>query len=170
MKESPLSEISPRPRHSTQPHFLPFLALTPRHLVFFSNIQHSQLYSLCQLIVKWVLMDSDGCIMNMHAIEIQSCCCLEALYASLNVLLHILKHRDQGTLIFLFFLISCFMERQWCNSCGTEVETQRKREKRRAGILKWSRFTYHANFMLTIKHLQQHALKGQTVTSFFIWI
>lgn len=61
------------------------------------------------------------------------------------------------------------MERQWCNSCGTEVETQRKREKGRAGILKWSRFTYHANFILTIKHPQQHALKGQTVASSFFF-
>lgn len=65
-----------------------------------------------------------------------------------------------------FFLVSCFMKRQWCNSCGTEVETQRKGEKGIAGILKWSRFTYHANFILTIKHPQQHALKGQTVGSF----
>lgn len=96
MKESPLSEISPRPRHSTQPHFLPFLALSPRHSVFFFYPTFAALLTLpahCQ----WVLMDSDGCIMNMYAIEAQSCCCLEALYASLNVLLHILKHRDRGT-------------------------------------------------------------------------
>lgn len=58
------------------------------------------------------------------------------------------------------------MERQWCNSCGTEVENHKKGENGIAGILKWSRFTYHANFILTIKHPQTHALKGQTVVSF----
>lgn len=63
-------------------------------------IQHSQLYSTLPAHCQW---DSDGCIMNMYAIEIQLCCCLEALCASLNVQLHNLKHRDQGTLTFFFW-------------------------------------------------------------------
>lgn len=129
---------------------------------FFFNPTFTALHTLpahCQ----WDFMDSDGCIMNMYAIEIQLCCCLEALYASINVQLHNLKHRDQGTLNFFW------SHALWKDNGAIHVEQKWKLTKRRkwiAGILKWSRFTYHANFILTIKHPRKHALKGQTVGSF----
>lgn len=81
----------PRPRSQTLGLFF----------FFFNNPTLTALLTLpahCQ----WDFMDSDGCIMNMDAIEIQSCCCLEALCASLNVRLHDLQRRDQGTLTFFF--------------------------------------------------------------------
>lgn len=65
MKESPLSEISPRPRH-----FLPFLALTTRHSLFFF-IQHSAALLTLPAYCQWDFIDPDGCVMNMYAIEMQ---------------------------------------------------------------------------------------------------
>lgn len=127
---------------------------------FFFFIQHSRLYLLCQLIVGGTSWTQDGCIMNMHAIEIQPCCCLEALYASSNVRLHNFKRGDRGTCPMLYEKTMVqFMRNRSGNSA--------KGEKGIAGILKWSRFTYHANFILTIKHLRKHALKKADSRFFF---
>lgn len=99
-----------------------------RSFFFFNNPTLTALLTLpahCQ----WDFMESDGCIMNMDAIEIQSCCCLEALCASLNVRLHDLQRRDQGTLTFFSWFHAL-----WKDNGALHVEQKWKRtEKEKKG-------------------------------------
>lgn len=151
MNESPLSEISPHPRHTNSSPF-PSSSQPPLNT-------HSLLCHVRSFTLKFSSLLLSFC--GLAWLSKLICIICSCLYASSNARLQTLKRRDRKT----FF--PCFVQRQWFDSRGIKLESHGREEKGMAGISKWSRFTYLAHFSFSpLDVLKSTSLRDRQSFSF----